>query len=131
MIPILILAPESPWWLVRNGRIEDARAVLNRITSARNINYNIDQQIALMEVTIEQERSINAETTYKACFQGTNLRRTLVGIGIYAIQTLNGNPLRGWSTYFFQSAGMPTTEAFNMTIVGFALAIAGGLSSVS
>ncbi|KAL7962911.1 general substrate transporter [Trichoderma compactum] len=116
LIPAIFFAPESPWWLVRKGRLQDARAVVKRLTSDNNVNFDIDKNVDLMVVTTEHERSINAETTYLACFQGTNLWRTLIVIGIYCIQTLNGNPLRGYSTYFYQQAGLPTAQAFNMTI---------------
>ncbi|KAL7788953.1 general substrate transporter [Trichoderma ceciliae] len=129
LIPIIFFAPESPWWLVRKGRLQEARAVMQRLTSRRNINFDIDKNIALMVITTEHERTINAETTYRACFQGTNLKRTIIVIGIYCIQTLNGNPLRGYSTYFLQQAGLPTTQAFNMTIAGFGVAIVGGFFS--
>ncbi|KAM0255861.1 hypothetical protein ACHAQJ_005366 [Trichoderma viride] len=131
LIPIIFFAPESPWWLVRKGRLQEARAVVERLTSRRNVNFDIDKNIALMVVTTEHERTVNAETTYRACFQGTNLQRTIIVIGIYCIQTLNGNPLRGYSTYFLQQAGLPTTQAFNMTIAGFAVAIVGGFFSVN
>jgi SP family general alpha glucoside:H+ symporter-like MFS transporter len=105
--------------------------VVKRLTSRKNVNFDIDKNIALMVVTTEHERTINAETTYLACFQGTNLQRTIIVIGIYCIQTLNGNPLRGYSTYFLEQAGLPTTQAFNMTIAGFAVAILGGFFSVN
>jgi SP family general alpha glucoside:H+ symporter-like MFS transporter len=105
--------------------------VVQRLTSPTNVNFNIEKNIALMVVTTEHERTVNEETSYWACFQGTNLRRTIIVVGIYCIQTLNGNPLRGYSTYFYEQAGLATTEAFNMTIVGFAVAIVGGFFSVS
>ncbi|KAH6962024.1 general substrate transporter [Ilyonectria sp. MPI-CAGE-AT-0026] len=126
LIPLLHFAPESPWWLVRQGRLEDAKAVLTRLTSGGHVGFNIDKQVALMMVTMEHERTINAQTSYLACFRGVDLRRTLIVIGIYCMQTLSGNPLRGYSTYFLQQAGLPTTQAFNMTIVGYSLALAGG-----
>lgn len=85
----------------------------------------------MMVVTTEHERLIDSSTSYRACFEGPNLRRTLIVIGIYCVQTFNGNPIRGYSTYFFEQAGLPTTQAFNMSIVGFALAIVGGFGSVS
>ncbi|KIN03386.1 hypothetical protein OIDMADRAFT_118647 [Oidiodendron maius Zn] len=129
LIPLLYFAPESPWWLVRRGRLEEAREVVKRLTSSRNINFDVEKNIALMVVTTEYERTVNAETSYRACFQGTNLRRTVIVIGIYCIQTLNGNPLRGYSTYFLEQAGLPTIQAFNMTVAGFAVAIVGGFFS--
>ena len=99
--------------------------------SKGGVGFDYEKQIALMVATTEHERAVNSSTTYLACFQGTNLRRTIIAIGVYCIQTFNGNPLRGYSTYFLQQAGMATTQSFNMTIVGFAVAIVGGFFSVS
>ncbi|EME82914.1 uncharacterized protein MYCFIDRAFT_136338 [Pseudocercospora fijiensis CIRAD86] len=129
LIPLIYLAPESPWWLVRRNRLQEARDAVKRLTSPKNVDFDIDKNIALMVVTTEHELAVEASTTYWTCFQGTNLRRTIVVMFIYCIQTLNGNPLRGYSTYFFEQAGLQTTQAFNMSIIGFAVAIVGGLSS--
>lgn len=133
LIPLIYFAPESPWWLVRKNRLDDARAALVRLTSDSkdDVPFDFDKNIALMVATTEHERAVNASTTYMACFQGANLRRTVIAVGVYCIQVLNGNPLRGYSTYFLQQAGMATTQSFNMTIVGFAVAIIGGFFSVS
>ena len=124
------MAPESPWWLVRKDRLEDAKHALSRLTSDSNLEFDVNKHIALMVATTEHERAVNSSTSYWACFQGTNLRRTIIALGVYCIQTFNGNPLRGYSTYFLQQAGMATTMSFNMTLVGFAVAIVGGFFSV-
>ena len=131
LIPLIFFAPESPWWLVRRGRLDDSRKVLQGLTSPRNIDFDVEKYVALMVVTTEHERAVMAETSYWACFKGVNLRRTCIVVGIYCIQTLNGNPLRGYSTYFLEQAGLPTTQAFNLSIGGYALAIVGGFFSVS
>ena len=104
--------------------------MVQRLTSAKNINFDIDKNVTLMVITTEHERQVDERTSYRACFSGINLTRTMIVIGIYLIQILNGNPIRGYSTYFLQQAGLPTTQAFNMTIVGFAVAIVGGFFSV-
>jgi MFS transporter, SP family, general alpha glucoside:H+ symporter len=45
LICILFFAPESPWWLVRRGRPEDARVALKRLSSNKTddeINDTVD-----------------------------------------------------------------------------------------
>lgn len=130
LIPIIYFAPESPWWLVRQGRMEEAKVVLQQLTSNAHVSFNVDKQVALMVVTTEHERTVNADTSYLACFKGVDLRRTLIVMGVYCIQVLSGNPLRGYSTYFLTKAGLATTQASNMTIISYALALAGGLFTV-
>jgi len=56
---------------------------------------------------LELEASIGS--SYKACFQGVNLRRTEIACLVWLIQTISGSPLMGSATYFFVSAGLPAT----------------------
>lgn len=61
-IPLLIvafLAPESPWWLVRRGRIVEARASLARLTTQREgDDFDIDNTIAMMRHTNQLEMEV-------------------------------------------------------------------------
>ncbi|RDW56757.1 hypothetical protein BP6252_13980 [Coleophoma cylindrospora] len=128
-IPLILgiyFAPESPWWLVRQNRPEEAKAALQRLTTRENeSDLDLDQTISLITLTIEHEREVENSTTYLACFKGLNLRRTIIVIGCYAAQLLDGNAIRANSTYFFEQAGLATAMSFNMTIVNYALALLG------
>ena len=64
------------------------------------------------------EQTMEAGSTYADCFKKINIRRTEIAIGVYSIQVLSGIYLVGYATYFFQLAGLPTDQAFNMG-VGF------------
>ena len=47
-IPLIIgisLAPESPWWLVRQGRTDDAKAQLLRLTSQTQADFDPDATV--------------------------------------------------------------------------------------
>jgi SP family general alpha glucoside:H+ symporter-like MFS transporter len=61
-VPLLIgvlLAPESPWWLVRKGRIQDAKKSLLRLTSLnRETSFDADETIAMMVHTTALEEKV-------------------------------------------------------------------------
>ena len=94
-VPLIIgclLAPESPWWCVRQGRIDQARRTLMRLTSrGRNPDFNLDHTIDMMIHTNEVEKEISSGTRYRDCFKGINLRRTEITCIIWAIQNLSGS----------------------------------------
>lgn len=96
-VPILIgviLAPESPWWLVRKERLEDAKHSIMRLASKNEI-VNPDDQVAMMIHTNELEKEINAGTSYFDCFKGVDLRRTEAACGVWMCQNLCGSGLMG------------------------------------
>jgi len=128
---LIFFAPENPWWLARKGRYESAKKNLLQLTKSEDVHRNIDHHLALIVGTIEHEREANESTSYKACFQGTDLRRTVIVIACYSIQLFSGNSLRGYSTYYFEQAGLATAQSFNMSIVGVALGFIGMAISVS
>lgn len=101
-IPILvgcILCPESPWWLVRHGRYEDAKRSLLRLTSpSSDPTFDPDKTIAMMEHTNEIEKEMSKGTSYWDCFKGYDLRRTEITCFTWLVQTVCGASFMGYST---------------------------------
>jgi len=131
-IPIMIgcfFAPESPWWLVRHNRIQDAEHSLRRLTNNSSGTLNIEKTISMMVHTNELEKEMTSGTSYWDCFKGTDLRRTEISCMVWGIQTLCGSGLMGYSTYFLVQAGVPTTKAFDFTMGQYALGMFGTMSS--
>lgn len=126
LMSAIAFAPESPWWCVRKSRLEEAKRNLRRLTTRNNrSDQDIDQMVALMQLTVDKEKEAGTGSSYVACFRGVDLRRTIVACCVWGIQILSGTGLRTYSTYFYQQAGLPTTQAFNMSIIQYALGIVG------
>ena len=94
-VPLIVgclLAPESPWWCVRRGKIDEAKHSLARLTSAgRNSDFNLNHTIDMMVHTNEVEKEISSGTRFRDCFKGVDLRRTEIACITWAIQNLCGS----------------------------------------
>lgn len=121
----LPFAPESPWWLVRKGRLEDARKVIIRLAGA---DANIDLQLQQICDTIELEETYAANSTYLDCFRGVNLKRTVIASMVFVLQQAAGVVfVLGFSTYFFELAGFQDSKAFRLGVGVTALGVVGNL----
>lgn len=120
ILPGLLFVPESPWWLVRKGKMAEAEDSLRRLAKK---GIDVAPAIAIIIETDRLEQQLEAGSSYADCFKGVNLRRTEIAIGVYCTQVLSGIYLINYGTYFFQLAGLPTDKAFDMGIgflaVGF------------
>ena len=95
---LMFFAPESPWWLVRKNRLQEAAKSVSRL--GRKQDVNPEKTIAMMRRTIELE-SPDKEPGWLELFKGTDLRRTLIVSGVYAAQNLTGNLIANQAVYFF------------------------------
>ncbi|KAI9041019.1 putative MFS alpha-glucoside transporter [Aspergillus affinis] len=128
-LPLLIgifLAPESPWWLVRNGKTQEAKKSLQRLTTVREDNdFDADETVAMMVHTTALEANITKGASYLDCFRGTDLRRTEIVCMVWAIQNLSGNSFSNYSTYFLKQAGLDTSKAYAFAMGQYGINMAG------
>ena len=78
----LIFCPESPWWLIRKNRIDDAEHALKRLFN----DDGITERLAMMVHTHERENEMETSTSYLDCFRGVDLRRTEIAFCVMSIQ---------------------------------------------
>lgn len=126
-VPLIVgitFAPESPWWLVRKERYDEARNSLRRLTSAPS-DAELDNTIAMLRHSDEIEKELVAGTSYVDCFKGINLRRTEIACIAWVIQAASGASLMGYSAYFFEQAGLSTTISFDFSMALYSVAIVG------
>ena len=95
-----LFAPESPWWLLRCGRVDDARKSLKRLVSKQ---VNSEESLAQIVHTVELEKAMQHGGSIWDCFKGGNLIRTEIACGSFFAQILCGFAIPS-GTYFFQVA---------------------------
>ncbi|KAF3050689.1 hypothetical protein E8E11_010552 [Didymella keratinophila] len=115
---LLFLAPESPWWLVRKGRLEEAEKAVTRLGKRGVVNSS--EAVAMMRRTVDLEKTVK-EPNLIELWKGTDRYRTLIVCGVYAAQNLTGNLIANQAVYFFEQAGMSTNTAFAMGLITSAL----------
>lgn len=97
---LLFLAPESPWWLVRKGRLEEAEKSVRRLGRASGAE-DASNSVAMMRRTIELEMTAKKPSLIEL-WKGTDRYRTLIVCGVYAAQNLTGNLIANQAVYFFK-----------------------------
>lgn len=127
-VPIFIavlFAPESPWWLIRHDRPGHARRVLLRLTTKGTVN--VDETVTMMTHTNEVEKYLKNRSgiSYFDCFKGTDLRRTEITCLVWVTQQICGISLSGWASFFYEQAGFHDTNAFNLSVGTYGVAVVG------
>lgn len=131
-IPLLVgilFAPESPWWLVRHGRLQEAEHALRRLTSRGDSEFDPAKTVAMMVHTNELEKESTIGTSYLDCLKKTDLRRTEIASMVWMIQTLCGSGLMGYSVQFYEQAGLNSAYAFDFAMGQYALGAVGTMLS--
>lgn len=128
LFPILLFAPESPWHLVRKGRLEEAERALKRLASP-SANIDTKQILANIVHTNQLEEDLSVGTSYLDCFRGPELRRTEIACVCFAGQVTSGLNFAYNSTYFFQQVGLDTKTTYNLNVGGTGMALFGTLIS--
>lgn len=102
-LPLIIAAffcPESPWWLVRRGRRDDA---VKSMKALSNNEVNHEEVVTFIEHTVNLERDLGFGTSYLDCFKGVDRRRTEISVVGWCSQTAVGFIIQGFQTYFCES----------------------------
>ena len=127
----MLRMPESPRWLIAQGRTEDARAIMRRIRPAERA----DAEIADIARSLEETRTqIGAETrgsTGKILREKWFVRILLVGILVGAGQQLTGiNSIMYYGIKVLKEAGFDEGSALIANIAPGAIAVVGSIFSL-
>ncbi|KAG6887382.1 hypothetical protein C0992_012510 [Termitomyces sp. T32_za158] len=105
----MLFLPESPRWLVKRGRDNDAAVSLSRVTGHKRADPEVDAELEEIRANLQAELALG-ESSYLDCFKRSKNRialRTLTGIFIQAWQQLTGiNFIFYYGTTFFKNSGV-------------------------
>ncbi|KAL0698669.1 hypothetical protein Bca4012_054791 [Brassica carinata] len=119
---LMFTLPESPRWLYRKGREEEAKAIMRRIYSAEDVEQEIGALKDSVESEIFEEGSSEKINITKLCKTKTVRRGLIAGVGLQVFQQFVGiNTVMYYSPTIFQLAGF----ASNRTAILLSLVTAG------
>lgn len=125
LIPGVYLAPESPWYLARINKLDEAERSLRRLQSPKATHLDPMKTLATIVYTNNLEEQLSVGTSYWDCFKGFELRRTEIACVVFAGQILCGICFAYNSSYFFEQVGVGTSTTYTLSLGGTALALVG------
>ncbi|KAH7242970.1 hypothetical protein MRS44_002187 [Fusarium solani] len=120
LVSFVFLVPESPYYLIRNGKIDKARDALLKLRKGEpDYDVNLDIE-AITQTLAHEEEASRSSASYLECFRGSNLRRTLLACLPLVMQQFAGYQLcGGYLAYFLTLSGLKSP--FLITVVSFFL----------
>jgi sugar porter (SP) family MFS transporter len=107
---LLFFVSESPRWLVRMGRMEDALAVIT------SVNHETDPARTLQEIKDSINSEILGKTFY--LFKKPYLKLVMIGVAVGMFNQFTGiNIIMYYATDIFRSAGFSTNSAIGQTVI--------------
>ncbi|RZC65825.1 hypothetical protein C5167_009517 [Papaver somniferum] len=134
---LMLSLPESPRWLYRKGRTEEAVAILSKIYPAHELDNEVDALRMSVEAEIAEEGSIGEGSIFakiKTAWTTPVVRKGLIaGIGCQVAQQFVGiNTVMYYSPTIIQLAGIASNQAaLALSLTTSGLNVVGTIISIS
>ncbi|CAI7582706.1 uncharacterized protein N7487_006743 [Penicillium crustosum] len=104
-IAFVLVAPESPRWLVMKHRANEAREILARLLAKSTDDQEVVDEIQILEISVNHESEVQQSKPLQAIFKRKSKQQTLRRI------------LLGAGTAFFQQVGGTNVIAYYLPVV--------------
>jgi sugar porter (SP) family MFS transporter len=131
LIFVVPLVPESPVWYAMRNRDDDARKAIARLHGNPEPQFIQERMVEIQSMLQSSASSQEGQrdASFLEIFQGSNLRRTILMLTIYALQHCSGMPfVLNYQAYFFDLSGI--SNPFAVSVGSFALMLAGSLGAL-
>lgn len=130
MLVGLFFLKESPRWLTRKGRHEEALSSLSYIRNTEANDPEVIHELAEVRAAVEEELHLTEGVTWKECLAPGVRVRFITGFGIMFCQQFSGtNSIGYYAPEIFQTVGVSKTNSalFATGVYGTVKVIATGL----
>lgn len=109
----LFAVPESPRWLLMNGREQDARRVLEKVTDSVQAEADIEAVKASLRAEQSTERA-----ALRDLFQPAMRLVLVIGVSVAVLQQITGiNSVFFYAPMIFEQSGIGTDAAFMQAVL--------------
>ncbi|KAL6407220.1 MFS monosaccharide transporter [Ilyonectria robusta] len=111
-----IICPESPFVLTKRNKLVEARQAIGILKNLEPESQDVDKAMEEVQAYVDEIAS-HGNVRVLECFQGTNLRRTLLGIAMSFFTIATGITFWfGYGTTFFIAAGVNNSYMISLIL---------------
>ncbi|KAI1084774.1 MFS transporter [Whalleya microplaca] len=114
--------PETPRWLMVQGKEKEAEAALRTLRNAAINELEFQAELNEIRQSTREQVKQNKKALLLEMWRGTNLRRTLLSIAVVCFHSANGSSwVTIYATYYLEIAGVPNPFGYSVMIASMGL----------